>query len=383
MALGVALDPGGALGKILERQPVQSTTLEKAPADYRALALAVRDAGLLRRRPGYYFLRIAVTVALFAAGWVGLFLLGNTWTALALAAGLGLLATQIGFLGHDAGHQQVFRSRSANRYLGLLVGNLLIGVSFGWWVPKHNAHHAHPNQIGRDPDIGEGVFAVTSTRVSRFFARKQAVLFFPLMLLRSVGLHVSGAQLLWRRRDKAAGVEAVLLTLNAALYLVAVFWVLSPLKAIAFLAVQQGVFSFYLGCSFAPNHKAMPIVADGAGMDFAERQVLTSRNVTGGRLIDLVLGGLNYQIEHHLFPTMPRPNLRRAQRLVRGFCQESGLGYGEASVLVTFGQIIGHLRAAGNSVGGDPGEIIPAIGLVGSANRRGTAAAQAVRLPTS
>ena len=63
--------------------------------------------------------------------------------------------TQLGFVGHDAGHQEVFRSRRANRLLGFAVGNVLIGMSFGWWVPKHSAHHAHPNEMGHDPDIGD------------------------------------------------------------------------------------------------------------------------------------------------------------------------------------------------------------------------------------
>ncbi|HUZ08744.1 MAG TPA: fatty acid desaturase [Acidimicrobiales bacterium] len=66
------------------------------------------------------------------------------------------------FLGHDAGHQQVFRSRRANRLLGLTVGNAVIGMSFGGWVPKHDAHHAYPTQVGRDPDIGEGLMVFTA-----------------------------------------------------------------------------------------------------------------------------------------------------------------------------------------------------------------------------
>ena len=104
---------------------------------------------------------------------------------------------------------------------------------------------------------------------------------------------------------------------------------LSPVKALAFIAVQQAVFSLYLGISFAPNHKGMPIIETAAATSFARRQVVTARNITGGRFTDFMLGGLNYQIEHHLFPSMPRPNLRRVQGLVRDFCVAADLCYRE------------------------------------------------------
>ena len=107
--------------------------------------------------------------------------------------------------------------------------------------------------------------------------------------------------------------EGLLLFVHLAGYLTAVFLVLSWPRALAFLAVQQGLFGLYLGCAFAPNHKGMPVLGEEDDLDFLRRQVLTSRNVSGGRLTETMLGGLNYQIEHHLFPAMPRPALRRCR----------------------------------------------------------------------
>jgi fatty acid desaturase len=279
------------------------------------------------------------------------FALGNSWRTLGVAAFLGVVFTQLGFVAHDAGHQQVMRSRRANRVLGMTVANGLIGLSFGWWVTKHNAHHAHPNQIDLDPDIADGLALSpgepTKSRpsLSGFLTRRQAELFFPLMFLRSTGLHVSGIQRLVRQRDRAAAFEALLIAAHAALYLTLVFWVLSPVKALAFIAVQQGVFSVYLGCSFAPNHKGMPILEADTQMGFARRQVVTARNVTGGRFTNFVLGGLNYQIEHHLFPTMPRANLARAQSIIRAFCLDNGLGYCEDSLVGSYRQAVRSLRS--------------------------------------
>jgi fatty acid desaturase len=332
---------------------VQTATIDRAPADFRALTVQIREAGLLDRRPGYYSLKIALTIGFYAAGWVALVFVGNTWATLAVAAVLGVMFTQLGFLGHDAGHQQVFRSRRANRVLGLVVGNALIGLSFGWWVPKHNAHHAHPNQVGRDPDVDAGLIP-SSMRpqptgspgtIVRFMERRQALLYFPLMLLRSTGLYVYGIQRLLRERDRSARLEGLLIAAFAALYLTAVFWTLSPLKALAFVAVQQGVFSVYVGCSFAPNHKGMPLIDNDTTMSFVQRQVVTARNVAGGRITTFMLGGLNYQIEHHVFPSMPRPNLARAQAIVRPFCLASDLGYCEDSLIGSFRQVIQQLSA--------------------------------------
>jgi len=160
-------------------------------------------------------------------------------------------------------------------------------------------------------------------------------------------MHVLGIKRLLRQRDHAAAVEASLITLHAALYLTVVLLVLSPLKALAFIAVQQAVFSLYLGISFAPNHKGMPIIETATATSFARRQVVTARNITGGRFTGFMLGGLNYQIEHHLFPSMPRPNLRRVQGLVRDFCVAADLGYREESFVESFRQIVHHLNDAG------------------------------------
>ena len=91
----------------------------------------------------------------------------------------------------------------------------------------------------------------------------------------------------------------------------------------------------------------MPIIETATATSFARRQVVTARNITGGRFTNFMLGGLNYQIEHHLFPSMPRPNLRRVQSLVRDFCVATDLGYSEESFVESFRQIVHHLSDAG------------------------------------
>ena len=322
-------------------------------SDFAELSRRVKDAGLMQRRPGYYAVKLTATTALFVAGWVAFALIGESWWQLVTAVVLGVAFTQVAFLGHDAGHKQIARTRKASYVLGLLHANLGVGLSYGWWIDKHNRHHAHPNEIGADPDIRAGalIFVPGERRarpLARLITRAQAYLFFPMLLLEGLNLHVAGLLALRERPPRARALEAALLAVHTAAYLTAVLVVLSPLQALAFVAVQQGVFGLYMGCSFAPNHKGMPILGPGEEPDYLRRQVLTSRNVRGGRVTDFVLGGLNYQIEHHLFPSMPRPSLRRAQRVVRAFCQERGILYTETSLVMSYRMTLGHLHAVGS-----------------------------------
>jgi fatty acid desaturase len=321
---------------------------------YAQLSRQVRQAGLMDRRPGRYVWRIAAVAALLAAGWASFVLIGDSWWQIAVAAGLAIVFTQVGFLGHDAGHRQISGSRRTSYVLGILLGNLGIGMSYGWWVGKHNRHHAHPNTEGADPDIMLSALAFTegqavaSRGFFRFLFRWQAYLFVPLLLGEAFGLHASSLRALASRGGRRQVAELILLVVHLAGYLTVVFLVLSPVKAIVFVLVQQGLFGLYLGASFAPNHKGMPILTADDKTDFLRRQVLTSRNVRGGWFTDVALGGLNYQIEHHLFPSMPSPNLRRAQPLVREFCLQQGLPYCQSSLAGSYLQALRHLNAVGS-----------------------------------
>jgi fatty acid desaturase len=323
--------------------------------EYTQLSRQIKQACLLDRRRGWYATRIGVNLALLAAGWVAFAVIGDSWWQLLVAAYLAVVFTQLAFVGHDAGHRQIFRSRRANDLVGLAHANLLVGVSFDWWVAKHNAHHTNPNHEDLDPDISITALAFTPDQARskhglvRLVARYQAWLFFPLLLLEAAHLHLASAKAIVQGRDRgwANTIQGLLLLTHTTTYLGAVLWVLSPLQALAFIVVHQGLFGLYLGCSFAPNHKGMPTLTDADQLDFLRRQVLTSRNVAGSRLVDFVLGGLNYQIEHHLFPNMPRPNLRRAQPLVRAFCHDHGLPYTEASLFDSYAEALRHLHNVG------------------------------------
>jgi fatty acid desaturase len=336
--------------EILANDP---TTAPRGSA-YADLSRQIKQAGLLRPRARYYIWKIAITAAVMIGAWTAFVLIGDSWWQLLVAAVVAVIFTQVGFLGHDAGHRQIFASRRANYVLGVLHGNLAIGLSYGWWVDKHNRHHAHPNHEEKDPDMEVGALAFTSGQaaqagpIARLLYRYQAYLFFPLLLLEAINLHVASIQALTRRAARHRTWEIVLLAAHVTGYLGMVFLVLSPVKAVVFILVHQGLFGLYLGSSFAPNHKGMAVL-DGDDACFLRRQVLTSRNVRGNRVTDFVLGGLNYQIEHHLFPSMPRPNLRHSQHLVRDFCAQHGVPYVQTSLISSYAQALRYLHEVGRA----------------------------------
>jgi fatty acid desaturase len=228
-------------------------------SEYTQLSRQLKQAGLLDRRRGWYAARIGVNLALLAAGWVAFAVIGDSWWQLVTAAFLAVVFTQIAFVGHDAGHRQISGSRRANDLAGLFHANLLTGVSFDWWVGKHNRHHTNPNHEDLDPDISITALAFTADQASskhglvRLIARYQAWLFFPLLLLEAAHLHLASLRSVLRGSDRATTIEGLLLLIHVAGYLTALVLVLSPAQAVAFIAVQQGLFGLYPGCAFAPT----------------------------------------------------------------------------------------------------------------------------------
>ncbi|WP_020417414.1 acyl-CoA desaturase [Amycolatopsis sp. ATCC 39116] len=334
------------------------TTQAETGSDFAHLARRVKQAGLLNRRPGYYALRAGLVTVLFAYAWALFAWIGDSWATLVVAVLLAVLFGQIALLSHDLAHRQVFRTRRPSEVAGRIAGNLGIGLSYGWWMDKHTRHHANPNHEELDPDVAPDILvwsqgqARASRGLPRFIGRHQAVLFFPLLTLEGLNLHWSSIRAVLKPGLKQRWLEAALLFTHFAVYLGAVFLVLSPVKALVFIAVHQGLWGVYLGSIFAPNHKGMPTLTGGERPDFLRRQVLTSRNVRGGRFVDVAMGGLNYQIEHHLFPSMPTPHLRLARPIVRRYCAEIGVPYSETGLVDSWARALQHLREAGEPLRG-------------------------------
>ena len=389
--------------------PSASAIRDRAGSSFTALTRTIHEMGLMRRSYGYYWAKLIGAVVILTAWVVGFILIGDSWWQLANAAVFAVVMTQISFLGHDAAHRQMFKSGRWNDWVSLIIANLMVGISYGWWQSKHNRHHANPNKEGADPDIALTALALTPARATKqrgrlmtWLVAHQGWYFFPILLLEGLSLHHEGIRrVIGPGKIGRRWVEISFLTFRFAGLLALVFLVLSPEKAVAFLAVELAIFGLYMGSSFAPNHIGMPLVSPklkldflrrqvlmsrnisggplvsifmgglnrGGGsvygviiapnhigmplvspklkLDFLRRQVLMSRNISGGPLISIFMGGLNYQIEHHLFPSMARPHLRKAQPLVSAYCAAQGVPYTRTNLWQAYRSVIGYLNTVG------------------------------------
>lgn len=330
----------------------QPTTVHSSKPinDYIELKKLIKQNGLLHKQPIYYTYKLITTLGLLALCVVWLFTMHNFWLQIPNAILFALVSAQLGFLGHDGGHRQIFHSTSKNEILTLITGNLFIGMSNGWWLNKHNAHHSHPNEIDMDPDIDIGVLAFSEEDVLakkglfRLIVKHQKYFFFPLLALLGADLQRRSFIYILKNKEKYRALEALLLTAHHLLYLGMLFYCLNPWQAVIFLVIHQALFGVFLGSAFAPNHKGMPLLEKGTRLDFLRRQVLTSRNVSSNPLNDFWYGGLNYQIEHHLFPSMPRNNLKKAQKIVKAYCQQRSIAYYETSAIQSVREILQFLQ---------------------------------------
>jgi fatty acid desaturase len=349
---------------------MSTVTPQRPLTNFNLILTQVRDAGLMQKRPSFYIIRLAVISVIAIGLWVGAGFIANAvnssqwWiiAGFALAGLLGIMSAQYGFIAHEAAHRQVFRNNKANDWLGLILANLFAGLSYGFWLKKHNKHHQRPNQIGEDPDIAIRVLSFTTESkeskkgVERWLSDRQGYLFPFLLLFTGFDLLLDSVAGL-KRKDKPLKVRVLEFTLmvirQTAPYIV-MGLMFGWLWAIALWFFMMMTFGFFMGAAFAPNHKGMPLVEKDSKLDFFERQVLTSRNIRGSWLKDNLMGGLNYQVEHHLFPSMARPNLRKAHAIVSEFCRKNEITMVEMNLFSSYLAIMKHLNKVGLSNNVDP-----------------------------
>ncbi|GAC1386370.1 MAG: acyl-CoA desaturase [Herpetosiphon sp.] len=335
-------------------RPSQSASSRAIPmqGSYADLKQQVQQAGLLDKRPGYLVLKIVFNLVLFAMSIGILFSTRLLAVQLLNAVFMAFVSVQISFIIHDTGHRQAFQRTRTNDFVGMLHGNLLYGGSFAWWVDVHNQHHANPNSLESDPHIDLPLFAFSPEEAEskrgllRWLIKYQAYYIFPLMVFTLASQSIDSWRYLRSHQWKYRSLEIGLWITHVVVYVAMVIVALGVPTAIVFMLVHRGLTGLYAGSIFAPNHKGMPLIEAGAEIDFLHQQVLTARNVSGGWLVDFWYGGLNFQIEHHLFPALPRQNLRAAQQIVRRFCATNGIPYYETGMYRSYVEIVQALHEA-------------------------------------
>lgn len=306
---------------------------------YSKLREEVVAEGILDRSYGYYSLiSIIILCGFFISGY-NVFISGLGIPLILWGALFAFFSVQIGGLIHDAGHRTIFKSNRLNDLFGHFFAGL---ITFGYsnWKTKHNMHHAHPNQEDEDPDI-EIPFTFTddrykkSTGIVKFIRRYQAFFYFPL-----------GSFVIYTMRFKALKYytdefkpriiwEFLIYSIGFFVWFIAPF-IFFPLSKVIFMFLFiNPIMGLYLLNVFAPNHKGMPQLAKGVKLSFMEQQIVTSRNVTSGFIQDFLYMGLNYQIEHHLFPSTPRNKLKLLTPHVKRLCRQRNLTFTEVGIIKT------------------------------------------------
>lgn len=333
----------------------QRPARDRHVTDFIALTEDLRAQGFMDREVKWYVGRM-VRQGLGYLGILALFLtLGQSWWQMVTAVLLGFLTTQTAFIGHDAAHRQVFASAKANAWLSRVAANMFVGMSYGWWMNKHGKHHANPNKIGVDGDIAAGalVFDPESASkrqgIAKWFAQRQGAFFFPLLTLAGLDLQIASVRRLIDKNQVVPKrpIEIAMLAFRLIGLPVLTIVFLGWWLGLAFVIVQVMVLGLYMGCAFAPNHKGMPLVPKDVKIDFMRRQTLMSRNISGGWWVDVGMGGLNYQIEHHLFPTMSSKNLKAVQPIVRAYCAERNIRYTETTLGASYMIVMRYLNRVG------------------------------------
>ena len=323
-------------------------------ASFAALKKRIKEKGLLERQPGYVIRRGLFNFLMFAVSVFVLFVTDIVWIQVLNALFMGFVFVQFAFISHDVGHRQAFRKASTNNAFGFAHASFMLGMSFGWWMDKHNEHHANPNVQDLDPDIDFPMVAFSEQDALkkrgffRWMVKYQAYLVPFMMMFQTLSLRFGSFEFLITRKWKYRWLEISLIALHFVWFFSLVFAALPTGTAIMFILVQQAIFGFYLASVFAPNHKGMLIVEEHMNLDYMLTQILTARNVKSHPFTDYWYGGLNFQIEHHLFPTMAENKLREAQKIIKQFCAEHRIPYYETSMAQSYVEILQYLHEIGS-----------------------------------
>eukprot|EP00803_Ostreobium_quekettii_P006432 evm.model.scf_162EXC.11 EVM.evm.TU.scf_162EXC.11 scf_162EXC:68504-69934(-) len=317
-------------------------------ADFRKLRSALLAEGLFNSDKVFYAWKVTMNLAILTTAIATLVCSGDQWRYVLLSAFLlALFWQQCGWLAHDFCHHQVFKNRTWNNCFGYLIGDVWLGFSVDWWKNKHNQHHAVPNELDNekfavDPDIdtlpllawSADMLETLPDSAYRTLIRFQHLLFWPILCMaRVVWLQQSFTHVLaTSMKDGKAWQELSFLGLHYAWYFGVVLCSLSPWKAAAYLVLSQVLAGFMLSFAFVQSHNGMEIYSDSK--DFVTSQIVSTRDITGTQWVNWFMGGLNYQIEHHLFPTLPRHNLSKVRQRVKELCAKHGLSYEECTMAV-------------------------------------------------
>ena len=296
-----------------------------------ALRAELRAAGIFEHRELRSWLKLGILVGSVAASLVTIAAYGF-WAAVVLVPVCSVLCTSIAMMGHEGSHKSFSASPTRNAILTYFTFPLFSGLASLYWHNKHDRlHHGHPNVEGVDPDIKP--FPFVSSRgdhlrcgpKSQWFQRNlQKYVFWPMSTLMALGMRRSSL-LYVMRFPKEHGFTAAWFAEVACLLAHYTCWMIIPMFVwgpLVGLAVYSSIWAgvgVFLALVFAPAHMGLPIT-DGQNRDWIH-QLETTRNLELPKVISFFFIGLDYQVEHHLFPKIPHQHLPRAAQITRDWCK--------------------------------------------------------------
>jgi len=321
--------------------------------DYTTLSTKIRQAGLMERQYTYYAIKFTIIAFLLSLSIFFVVTNDNFLIQSLIAIFLAFVFIQFALLMHDADHNQIFKSRRFNMLTGRLIGNVVLHTSSDAWNKNHNKHHSSPNTVDEDPDIAIPLLVHSETKaretkgLMKYIVRYQAFYWFPLLMIMSLSMRLNYliAVIVNLRKNITNRLffhyllEISLLVVGLILYFGGIIYFIGGWQAFAFIVINYAASGLYMGTIFATNHKGMPII-EGKKPDFITLQIMTTRNVKRHPIVDYWTGGLNFQIEHHLFPSMPRNNLSKATVLIKQFCRDNDIEYNETGFYRSYKEIL-------------------------------------------
>ncbi len=312
------------------------STKPNYPDLFSELKKELQTAGLLQRVPIRGSIEmIAVLVSLVAA-----LATAPLWHPVVLALFLSLLFTRSVFVSHDILHTQYFKNKSLSKKLSYPFSALILSNSSSWWDYKHNInHHTYCNIVEKDEDIRALDGAFTPNKGNNPLLKKYKYLIFwgamffmfPAFIAQSYAFVIK--RKLWG--------EFALMLLHWPLIWGTLYYQLGAADTLIVAVVMNFILSPWLAFGFITNHLGCETFNEEEAKDLSwmELQMRGSRSLKGGRFIHWFYGGLNTQIEHHLFPKAPRFNLLKVQKITKAFAHKHNIPYFETTPLMAYVQI--------------------------------------------
>lgn len=252
---------------------------------------------------------------------------------------------QLAFVSHDTGHNGITHNLSFDNYFGVLLASCLSGLSIGWWKDSHNVHHVVTNDPTHDPDIQHLPFLAVTEKffdgvkstyhkkefkidgAGRFFVSIQQYLYYIVMMFARFNLYVQSIKfLLINDRAKYRKSELTCMIFFAIWFTRLVSTIPHWQYQLFFVMLTNG-FTFLLHVQITLSHFAMDTNPMDKDEEFIKHQMRTSMDVECSEWLDWLHGGLQYQVVHHLFPRLPRHNLRKVRDKMLPFFKKYDLKY--------------------------------------------------------